>query len=296
MGWCGPATSPWPARPETIRALRDAGKRLAFVTNNSSETPESYAKKLADIGAQGDAAEVVTSADAVGAADGLEHPGAAGPLRVRDRRTGPHRACREAGVRIDDGADPTACSIVDRRLGSRADLREAPPRDARDPRRRDVRRVEHRRDLPGAGRLVAGMRRDRRRVADVDRRRADGRREAAAADARGRAGTGRRTAGADDRRPHRDRRRSPRKRWAGRAPSCSPARPACRSSRRRRRGRTSCCEASRTSCPTFRIRNCARRPVPTFRRSRSSSTTVVCRPARHASASAARSSRRPTAG
>ena len=98
--------------PETIRALRDAGKRLAFVTNNSSETPESYAKKLADIGAQGDAAEVVTSADAVARLMQERIPALRGRSAYVIGGPGLMERVADVGVRIDDGADPTACSIV----------------------------------------------------------------------------------------------------------------------------------------------------------------------------------------
>jgi phosphoglycolate/pyridoxal phosphate phosphatase family enzyme len=98
--------------PETVRALRDAGKRLAFVTNNSSETPESYAKKLADIGAQGDAAEVVTSADAVARLMHEQIPALRGRSAYVIGGPGLIERVAEAGVRIDDGSDPTACSIV----------------------------------------------------------------------------------------------------------------------------------------------------------------------------------------
>ncbi|MGH2785882.1 MAG: HAD-IIA family hydrolase [Actinomycetota bacterium] len=98
--------------PETIRALRDAGKRLAFVTNNSSETPESYAKKLADIGAQGDAAEVVTSADAVARLMAEKIPALRGRSAFVIGGQGLMERVAEAGVRIDDGSDPSACSIV----------------------------------------------------------------------------------------------------------------------------------------------------------------------------------------
>ncbi|HVL88593.1 MAG TPA: HAD-IIA family hydrolase, partial [Actinomycetota bacterium] len=62
--WSG--TSPIPGSCETIRALRDAGCRFAFVTNNSSERPEVFAAKLESMGAGGDPSEVVTSAMATG--------------------------------------------------------------------------------------------------------------------------------------------------------------------------------------------------------------------------------------
>jgi glycerol 3-phosphatase-2 len=47
---------------ETVRALRDAGKRIAFVTNNSSRTPTQVAERLASVGVDAKPEEVVTSA------------------------------------------------------------------------------------------------------------------------------------------------------------------------------------------------------------------------------------------
>jgi 4-nitrophenyl phosphatase len=60
--WRG--NKPIPGAPAAIKSLRDAGKRIAFVTNNSALTGERYAKKLADMGAGGDVDEIVSSADA----------------------------------------------------------------------------------------------------------------------------------------------------------------------------------------------------------------------------------------
>jgi glycerol-1-phosphatase len=48
--------------PETIQALRAMGKRLAFVTNNSSRTPEAVVAHLASVGVDAAPGEVETSA------------------------------------------------------------------------------------------------------------------------------------------------------------------------------------------------------------------------------------------
>jgi glycerol-1-phosphatase len=101
-----------PGAPETIRTLRDAGKRLAFVTNNSSQTPESYAKKLAEVGAQGEEAEVVTSADAVARLMESRIPALRGRVAYVIGGPGLVERVAQVGVRISDGADPTECSIV----------------------------------------------------------------------------------------------------------------------------------------------------------------------------------------
>ena len=108
--WTG--DEPVPGAPETIRSLRDAGKRLAFVTNNSWQTPEAYAKKLADIGAQGEESEIVTSSDAVASLLRSQIPALRGRAAYVIGGAGLIERVSELGVRISDGADPTECSIV----------------------------------------------------------------------------------------------------------------------------------------------------------------------------------------
>ena len=53
--------SPIPKAPETVEALRSRGKRLAFVTNNSSRTPEAVVAHLASVGVGAEPGEVETS-------------------------------------------------------------------------------------------------------------------------------------------------------------------------------------------------------------------------------------------
>ena len=105
--WIGP--DPIPGSVEAISALRDAGKRIAFVTNNSRQAGEDYVRKLWGIGVQASLADVVT----VGAA--MQH------LLAETRRgrtafvmgSEPfHRHVADAGVRILNGTD----------LASRAEL------------------------------------------------------------------------------------------------------------------------------------------------------------------------------
>lgn len=50
--------------PEGLEAAREAGMRLAFVTNNASRTPEHVAAHLTDLGIPAEATDVVTSAQA----------------------------------------------------------------------------------------------------------------------------------------------------------------------------------------------------------------------------------------
>ena len=52
---------PIPRAGETVAALRDLGKGLSFVTNNSSRTPEAVVAHLASVGIQAEADEVETS-------------------------------------------------------------------------------------------------------------------------------------------------------------------------------------------------------------------------------------------
>ncbi|MFY9586931.1 MAG: HAD-IIA family hydrolase, partial [Actinomycetota bacterium] len=108
--WTG--DEPVPGAPETIRSLRDAGKRLAFVTNNSSQTHESYAKKLADVGAQGEESEIVTSADAVARLMESTIPALRGRAAFVIGGPGLLEQVANAGVRIAEGDDPSECSIV----------------------------------------------------------------------------------------------------------------------------------------------------------------------------------------
>ena len=47
---------------EAVRTLRDAGKRIVFVTNNSSRMPTQVAERLATVGVDAKPEEVVSSA------------------------------------------------------------------------------------------------------------------------------------------------------------------------------------------------------------------------------------------
>ncbi len=54
------AGDPTPRAPEAIAALREAGKRVSFVTNNSRLAAEEYVRELWAIGVQASAGDVVT--------------------------------------------------------------------------------------------------------------------------------------------------------------------------------------------------------------------------------------------
>jgi HAD superfamily hydrolase (TIGR01450 family) len=105
--WVGP--DPLPGASEAIAALRDAGKRVAFVTNDPRHAGEEFVRKLWGIGVQASLADVVT----VGAA--VQH------LLAEKRRGGTafvigtdafRRHVSDAGVRVVNHTD----------LASRAEL------------------------------------------------------------------------------------------------------------------------------------------------------------------------------
>jgi HAD superfamily hydrolase (TIGR01450 family) len=69
--WVGSACTP--QAPEAVSALRAAGKRLAFVTNDATRSPEDYVRKLWSLGVQASLEEVVTVGAAIQHAL-AEHP------------------------------------------------------------------------------------------------------------------------------------------------------------------------------------------------------------------------------
>jgi HAD superfamily hydrolase (TIGR01450 family) len=66
---------PLPGAAETIRALREGGSRLVFVTNNPLHTDVEYADKLCRLGVPASPAQVVTSLDALVGYLGRRHRG-----------------------------------------------------------------------------------------------------------------------------------------------------------------------------------------------------------------------------
>jgi HAD superfamily hydrolase (TIGR01450 family) len=97
--WVG--DEPTPNAPEAISALREAGKRLCFVTNDARQSTEEFVRKLWRLGFQASLEEVVT----VGGA--LQH-------RLAVRGGGSafvigspaiHRHVADAGLRIVNGSE-----------------------------------------------------------------------------------------------------------------------------------------------------------------------------------------------
>lgn len=94
--------------PEAVARLRATGKRLAFVTNNSSRTPAAVAARLAEAGIPADVREVETSALAT--ADLLASRGIREAFVVGEE--GILEALRARGIRTLDGAAERAEAVV----------------------------------------------------------------------------------------------------------------------------------------------------------------------------------------
>lgn len=91
----------------TLDRLRDAGKCLTFVTNNSARTPEEVAAKLSGLGIAADPREVETSARAT--AELLSERRVRSAYVIGER--GIREALADAGIRVVDG-DPDAVDVV----------------------------------------------------------------------------------------------------------------------------------------------------------------------------------------
>ncbi|MGB9797280.1 MAG: HAD-IIA family hydrolase, partial [bacterium] len=55
-------TQPLPGAREIVQKLRERGKRVVFLTNNSTKTRYQYKRKLSNIGIKADVEEIFTSA------------------------------------------------------------------------------------------------------------------------------------------------------------------------------------------------------------------------------------------
>ncbi|HEV8572867.1 MAG TPA: HAD-IIA family hydrolase [Actinomycetota bacterium] len=101
---------PVPGADEAIAALRERGRRIVFLTNNSARTPERVAGKLAALGISADPEEVVTSAHAA-ATLVAETVGASATAFVVGEE-GVRRALAEAGLEVLDGRPDRADVVV----------------------------------------------------------------------------------------------------------------------------------------------------------------------------------------
>jgi len=96
-----------PRAPEAVAALREAGKRIVFCSNNPTRTPDDYATKLSKLGIPTDPAEVFTSLKATVRWVQAEMPDAA-VFPIGEQPL--HDALTDAGVELCD--DPERIDLV----------------------------------------------------------------------------------------------------------------------------------------------------------------------------------------
>lgn len=99
---------PIPGSAEAVERLRAAGKRIAFVTNNSSRSPKEVAERLTSMGIRAEPDEVVTSALAT--ADLLAERGTGSAFVIGE--DGLRTALRDAGIDLVDGSDGEVDAVV----------------------------------------------------------------------------------------------------------------------------------------------------------------------------------------
>ena len=99
---------PVPQAPEAITALRTAGRRLVFMTNNSSLTPEQVADKLVRVGIPASPSEVETSAEVTAQLLAGRGGGTAFVIGEDGIRT----ALSRAGITIEDGDPERVDNVV----------------------------------------------------------------------------------------------------------------------------------------------------------------------------------------
>jgi glycerol 3-phosphatase-2 len=99
---------PIPGAAAAVTALRDAGKRLAFVTNNSSRRPAQVVERLASVGVVATHEEVVTSS--LVTASILVERGVRTAFVIGEE--GLLDALAAAGIRADSGDGPPDAVVV----------------------------------------------------------------------------------------------------------------------------------------------------------------------------------------
>jgi HAD superfamily hydrolase (TIGR01457 family) len=98
---------------QAVEGLREAGRTVVFLTNNSARTPNQVAEKLRDMGVEASPGDVVTSAQAtagVVARMAREDSRAATAYVIGER--GVREALTEAGIEVLDGEPPGAGFVV----------------------------------------------------------------------------------------------------------------------------------------------------------------------------------------
>ncbi|TDC75498.1 HAD-IIA family hydrolase [Streptomyces hainanensis] len=99
-----------PHAVESLRVAREAGMRLAYVTNNAARTPETVAAHLTRLGVAAEPGEVVTSAQAVARLIAEQLPAGARVLCAGGE--GLRVALAERGLRPVDSADDEPAAVV----------------------------------------------------------------------------------------------------------------------------------------------------------------------------------------
>lgn len=94
--------------PETLMALRAMGKRIVFITNNSSRTADDVAAKLRVLGFEADPEEVVTSSGVT--ADLLASRGVGSAFVVGE--SGIRDSLRDHGIDVVDADGHADCVVV----------------------------------------------------------------------------------------------------------------------------------------------------------------------------------------
>ncbi len=94
----------------SLEGAREAGMRLAYVTNNAARTPGSVAEHLSRLGVPAEASDVITSAQAVARLIAEQHPAGARVLAVGG--DGLRQALRERGLTVVESADDDPEAVV----------------------------------------------------------------------------------------------------------------------------------------------------------------------------------------
>ena len=100
--------TPIPGAPEALSRLRNGGKRVVFLTNNSSKTRAEYEVKLRALGLFSDGDAVYTSADATAEYLKAHHAGKKVYVLATDAVRETFRA---AGIALDESA-PDVCVLA----------------------------------------------------------------------------------------------------------------------------------------------------------------------------------------
>lgn len=140
--------------PEAVSALREAGERVVFLTNNSGPSLQAHADALGQVGIEADGADIATSAQA--AAQMLE-PGSVAAVVGGD---GVCQAMEERGVEVVRAGRPCSAVVVGRVLDLDYEQLGAAARSVREGARfiatnTDATFPSPEGLLPGAGALVA---------------------------------------------------------------------------------------------------------------------------------------------